>query len=343
VTALGLARFALLLASLATAGATAWVLAQNPFAEVFVERGTEEVRAGFARAVAGVVDEDWLLPRLEAALESGDPGEVEVLVRLADDAGVALPEGMREDAERAAAHSTGVVACAACAWDIGACTRLAQVAACNLTVEVTPLGDLNAVRRGLRDHLADTPVDRVDLGLGLLGLGATGAVVASGGTSLPLKAGATVLRVARRAGTMTPGLRAAVDDAVIGAVRWENAGRVALLEAAPATMIDTARTGRIAAVAGDALRLGRNTSPADGLALMRLADDPAELAGLARLSDAAGEATRPGVRALGKSRALRLTTRVSDIFLAALGLVTLLVAQLGSLLLFLLRRALVRR
>ena len=58
---------------------------------------------------------------------------------------------------------------------------------------------------------------------------------------------------------MTPGLRAGRwNDAVIGAVRWENAGRVALLEAAPATMIDTARTGggRIAAVAGDALRLG---------------------------------------------------------------------------------------
>jgi len=334
------ARAVLLLWSAATIAAAGWAVSQNPFASAMVARSAEDAAAALDRAVARTVDAEWLTPRLEAAVAAGDPDEADVLLRLGDAHGVAVPDDIRAAAEAVGDRGRGLAACGTCALDSGACADLAQLAVCNLSVEMTTLGDLNALRRGLGDHMAGTPVDRVDVGLGLLGLGATGAIVVSGGTGAGVKVGASFLRLARRADLLSPGLRASVDDAVRGAVRWNEAGRAVRGEVAPAALLDTARTARAGAIARDAARLAWNTSPADGLALMRLADDPAELAGLARLSDAAGAATRPGVRAIGKARALRTLARVSDLALAAVGLLALAAAQIGALLAMLLRRAL---
>jgi hypothetical protein len=340
VTLRAAARLVLLSWSLGTVALTAWVFAQNPFATVIVERSAVEARQAMEMALARKVDADWLAPRLRTAIEREDVDDIGVLLRLAEQQEIALDPALSSEAARLAAEARGIAACGSCAWDTANCVDLAQLALCNLAIEVTPLGDLNAIRRGLGDYLAGNPVDRVDLGLGLVGATATGALLASGGTSAPVKAGASLLRVARRAGGLSPGLRSAVDDAVTGAVRWEDAGRVASGRVAPSAMVDTLRTGRLSAIARDAARLTWNTTPGDGLALLRLADDPAELAGLARLSDATGGATRPTLRALGKTRALRSLGRVSELAIAAMGLVSLLVAQLGAFAVMLARRGL---
>lgn len=318
----------------------AWIASQNPFAKVMIERSAEDVGTALDRAVTRTVDADWLVPRLERAIVDGDVDGIEVLLRLADQEGVSIPNGLLADAESAVAEVTGLLACGSCAWDMGNCATLSQLAACNLALEITPVGDINALRRGVEDSLAGQPVDRVDVGLGLIGLTATGAVAASGGITAPIKAGASLLRLSRAADMMSPGLRGAVDDAVLGAIHWDNVRVAARAGTAQGALVDTTRAARIAAIAQDAARLTWNTSPADGLALMRVAGNAEELSDLVRLSDAAVDATRPGVYALGKARALRTLSRLNELALAAIAVFTLLVAQIGAVGAMLARRAL---
>jgi hypothetical protein len=142
-----------------------------------------------------------------------------------------------------------------------------------------------------------------------IGLAATAATVVTGGGSITLKGAATVLRVARRADALSPGMRHAL------AVAARSPNRRVLL----------------AGIAASVHRIGRATSAAEVLPILRLADNPEDLKALARLSEAAGSDTRRTLEALGKARSLRLLSRISDLALAAMGLAALVIGQVAAL------------
>lgn len=320
---------------LATWGATGWTLSQHPFAQPVVARGAEAAQAALDRAVARQASADWLAAELAAALSAGDAQDAELLLEIAGARGIALPEDLRTSALDLTGADAGLAGqahdCAACAWDIAACKTLAQIGACALTVELTPLGDVNALRRNGAAWLAGREVDDLEVGLAVLGLAATGTIVVTGGSSATVKAGATLARMARRAGALSPRLVAGLSDAARGVVLWDRVP--AVLAGAPAqTALDTARRARLAAAAADVGRIARATSPAQTLAILRHADTPADLARLARLSETAGGETRAALRVLGPARAYRALDRLSAPFLAALGLLGLVAAQIGGLL-----------
>jgi hypothetical protein len=285
-----------------------------------------------------------LIDEVEQALAEDDMDRLLIALTTATDQSVTLPRPLMERAlvQAEAAESPGrrLTECAACAWDIADCTSVAQIAACALPVEITPLGDLNALRRAAADYAAGDAVDQVDLGLALAGLAATGAIVVTAGGSATIKAGATALRLARRAGTLTPGLNRALlrnADALrnASALPAYLAGRVPLEQVA-----DAAKLARLGRIAGDLGEVARNTSPADTIALLRHIDSADEAATLARLARAQGPQTRATVHILGKARALRATLRLSDMALTTLALLGALTAQIAALALGLARRAL---
>lgn len=338
-----LARLCLLLAAVANAAATAWVLSQNPFAAAFVMRTDGELRRALERAMAGKVTGEWLLPRLEVALAEGDRDRLEMLAGLAATHGIALsPETLdRIGRELAPPDLVGrAVECAACAWDVRACPSLRFIAACALPVELTPAGDANALRRQAAHWIAGEEVDEIETGLALLGLGATASVVVSGGSSAVVKAGASVARLARRMGSLSPGLTQLLREAAEVPVRWDRvaplvSGRVPLDE-----VVDLSRLARLGDVAGEVGSVAMRTSPAEALVLLRHVDSAEDAARLARLSAVTGPETRATIEVLGKARAFRALVRVSDLALAAIGLVALLVAQVGAALASLLLAAL---
>lgn len=343
-----LARTAILIWTLACLAASGVILARHPFAAPMVERTGAEARAALARAVAATVSPEWLAPRLAAAVAEGDADAAALHLELAAEHGIALPEDLHAEAEALVAARGGTwetaADCAACAWDITACRTLAQIGACAIPVELSPLGDLNALRRAGTDWITGAEVDEVEAGLALVGLAATGAILVSGGTSLTLKAGATALRMARRTGALTPGLGRALADAGRGLIRWQELPAVLGRRVPVETAVDQARWAALGAMAADIGRIAARTSPAEALTLLRHAEDGADLARLARLAEAAGPDTRKSLAVLGKARAFRTLARLSDLALAAVGALALLAAQVGALLAsaakLLLRRAL---
>jgi hypothetical protein len=333
-----LARMALAAASIATGGAALWALAQNPFAAPMVARSSEQVAFVLERAMAREVTPEWLLPRLEYALDDDDRDRVGMLAELAGRHGIVLASDLTGRVETTLAPpglAESALDCGRCALDIRVCDSLARIGACAVPFELTPLGDLNALRRQAGAAMVGGEVDRIETGLALLGLGASSLVVVSGGTSASVKLGASGLRAARRMGALTPGFTRVLADAADLPV----SGSAVLLRRPLDEVTDAARLGRLGRIADDLATVSRNTSPAETLVLLRHVDTADDAARLARVSDALGPQTRATFEVLGPARVFRALTRVSDLALLTIGLLAALAVQIGGLVLSLALRS----
>lgn len=322
------ARLALALwAAVCLAGAL-WGLAQNPLAAPFLDRSAAEARAVLTWATAREATPDWLLPRLSAAIAADDPDEVALLRDIGRDHAIPIPPDLAAEAEALIARHEGVLtqagACLRCMADLSTCPSLTLVAVCAIPFELSPAGDVAALGRQGANLATGAEVDGVEAGLATVGLAATVVALPSLGSSVPVKIGASVLRVARKARALSPGMT--------GALRL--AAR------------DGRRIERLTAFASDVTRIAKQTSPAEALRVLRLADSPAELSRLARLTDAAGPDTRKALAVLGKARSLRMLHRLSDLAVMTAGFLLSIAAQtgtlIGAILKLMLRRALRR-
>lgn len=322
------ARLALAFWAAACLAGALWGLAQNPLAAPFVDRSLTEARAVLTWAMAREATPDWLLPRLSAAIAADDPDEVALLRDIGRDHAIPIPPDLAAEAEALIARHDSLQAqagaCLQCMADISTCPSLTLVAVCALPFELSPAGDVAALGRQGANLATGQDFDGIEAGLAAVGLAATLVAIPSLGTSVPVKIGASVLRVARKARALSPGMT--------GALRL--AAR------------DGGRIERLTAFASDATRIAAQTSPAEALRVLRLADSPAELRRLARLADAAGPDTRKALAVLGKARSLRMLHRLSDLAVMTAGFLLSIAAQtgtlIGAILKLMLRRALRR-
>lgn len=301
-----------------TTGAGALGLAQGPFVAPLVERSAEDAARAVEAAFRRSFTPGWVAASLAAALAVGETERALWLAGLAEAEGVALDPAQAAEVARLRAEAdswtVAAGACVACAWDVRSCGSLREMAVCALPVEITPAGDLNALRRQGMAALAGAPVDHLETGLALVGLGATAAVVVSGGGSAVVKAGATAARMARRMGTLTPGMTRALAEVADLPVNWGAAVRRAPVD----QITDTARLARLGGVATDLGRIARHAGPAETLVLLRHIDGAEDAARMARLAEVSGARTLSRVEVLGKARAFRAMVRVSDVALATL-------------------------
>ena len=319
---LALARGAMFAAPVAlSVSTTSWTLAQSPFTAPLVEAGLTETRKSLGVAMAGVVDRAWFDRELAAALEARDMDRVEIVAISAARQGIAPSDVQLEAITALESETQGfwVAArdCGICAYDLTTCPSLTLMASCALPVELTPLGDVNALRRAGFDYLSGGAVDQLDLGLAIVGLGATALTVATGGTSYTLKAGATVLRVARRMGTLSPAFLGELSALARVPIRADALPAFLRGEAGLDAVTDTAQLAALGGVMADLGRVVRQTSVPETAALLRHVDSSRDAARLADLADAAGPDTRRVVEVLGPNRAFRATVRLSDAALAA--------------------------
>lgn len=321
-----LARLALLLWAVIPVLITTVLLFQHPFARPFVERSIADARAALTLAMEDSVTAEWLLPRMENALQGDDTTHLRALSELAATYRVVLPAELNRKVFRALADQDGwtesIADCARCMTNINFCSSATMVVSCNIPFELSPAGDGAALLRQSWNWVKGNKIDEVEAALAGLGLAATVATVGSLGGSAPAKAGLTAVRVANRAGALSPGLR----RSIIAATRDRKAAR---------------------GILNDLSQIASAAPLHDTLAITRLADDSAELARLARLSKVAGKETRSILEVLGKPRSLRLLSRASDLVIATFGLLGIILAQILSVLMALaklcLRRTVGRR
>lgn len=302
----------------------------NPALTPIVDRTADEIVALTDRMVAAEATPERLNELLTRRLAEQPRNWValEALAELSAERGLPLPTAYQTawDEDSGIVAQTG--ACLSCAWDIGTCS-LSTALLCKAPILLTPVEDLRGITKAGVDYASGTEIDRLDLGLSVVGLSATALIVASGGTSGTVKAGTALVRLAKGMRLLSPRLTARTTAALTDGIRWADIPAVRSVDDLPALL----RADALAPVAATFADLGR-TQDALGTArtlhLLPLVDDAADARTLARVSEALGPGTVSRVEVLGKSRLFRASVRLSNTALELTAGIVGLLAGIGA-------------
>jgi len=306
-------------------------IARDPALRPFIDRGTDEIAAQMDRAMAEAATPARIAERLTALLAE-DPRNwiaIDAVVEVAQEQG--LPFDTRAvDAAKAADNGLWSLTsnCMACAYDAANC-QLSAMLLCQAPVVLTSLGDVAGLTRGGLAYLSDEPVDVLDVGLSAVGLGATALILASGGTTIGLRAGTAVIKTGRRMRLLSPPLTASLTRAVREGVDW--AAIPALRGTDDVTrLLRPAILDPVTTVARQVNRIEGALPPTQTLHLLRYVDDGADARRIANAAETLGPRTVGRMEVLGKTRFLRATVRVSNVAVGlAAGFIGLMLALAG--------------
>jgi len=314
-----LARLVLLLVLAGSLAGTVLMVARissDPLIAPFKEAAADQIMAATDRMLVKAATPENLQARMSYRLDESPRNwlALDALASLAAERGVALPadltDRLRIAREDDHSYYATVASCAACAYDPAVCS-LTEVMICQAPIALSPIGDIAGIARAGVAYATGAKVDQIDLALSVVGLGATVAVVASGGSSVVVKAGAGLAKLARRMGRLSPRLIAMAADAVRGGVNWAALPGVRSVDDLTAAVrVDAFAPLTTTLTDLDRLRTATNTTTA--LHLLPLVDDANDARRFARAAEALGPNLVGRVEVLGKARLLRATVRVSE-------------------------------
>ncbi len=322
------------IATVLTAVANVVAFTQGPFVEPWVVRTKAEALLALDRAIVGQLTPEWVGAELDAAVDGEDLARAQLLLELVERHEVPVPRLQIDRASSYVDRETGLVAqlkmCSSCFADPANCKTPSVFLVCNLPVELTVIGDARTLTEAGADVVAGDPVDRIDVALATVGIGASALAPFTGMTSYSVKLGATALRVARRMGILGKGLGRALSKASDIPFRWNK-----LDEFATTGNLDLVTDSRLlrelADIAGDFGTVGRYANPKDTVFLLRHVENVEDAAGLAQVSKVAGKRTREAVEVLGLQKAAKTIKRLSDLAILTIGLLCTLAGQILAL------------
>lgn len=314
-----IARTVLLAMLVVSLGSLVWSalrIANDPLLRPVIERGADEFAAALEREMAEAATTEAITSRIRLLLAETPRNwiAIQALEDLAAERALPLPPDLI--AERAVAwdEDSGWLAmtggCLTCTFDASTCS-LSMAMVCNVPVAMTPVGDLVGLGKAAADYIAGREIDQLDLALSIVGIGATLATVATGGTSYTLKAGASLLRLARKMSLLPPRLLALVTDVARTGIRWDELAAFDTL-ADPARLIVADRVAPLASVASDLGRISAKLDSSRTLHLLRHIDGPDDARRIATATERLGSRVVGALELLGKSRFMRLSLRMAD-------------------------------
>jgi hypothetical protein len=277
---------------------------------------------------------------IEAALAANDPELANSFVELARDRNVALAPELKAKVDAAVEKANGALATA------GNFTRGLIVGEPDDLVSLagTALGDLfvfgdirDAIREGSR-MAQGQEADHLILGLAAVGIAVTAGTYATVGAATPARMGLSLIKAARKtrrislrmAESVTRSLRSAVDTQALRKVLSTSS----LTD--PALAARAAREAVKVEKADDLFRLARDVGTVQGKAGTRaaldglkIADNPREMARVAKLAEKQGGKTRATLKLLGRG-AIALTVAAFDLSLWVLWAVLTLFGFVAS-------------
>jgi hypothetical protein len=297
---------------------------------------------------------------IEAALAAGDADLASSFVALAGANDVPLPDDLSRRVTEAVAEegsashfaarfATGLVTGAA--DDLGS---LSGTVAGDLFV----FGDIRDVVRESKHLAMGEETDHLILGLAAAGLAVTAATYVSLGGAIPLRAGLTLVKDARKAGRLGERLtqwagrsvRESVDTAVLReAVASGSVLRPGQTAGAIQAAFRAEKAGALVRLAKDVGWIGEKAGARSALDTLRIAEGPKDVARAAQLAAAKGGQTRAILKLLGRGAlllgvgAFNLTLWILGAVLALFGFVSSIKATAERLTTSYLRRRKARR
>ena len=317
-------------------------VAANPALTPVIQRTQDEIVAVTDRQMARLATPARLRALILARLAES-PRNWVALQALRDEA-VSRDLPVPPEYDAAWEAESGLIAatggCLSCIWDMTTCT-LSTALICKAPILLTPIEDLRGLAQAGIDYASDAPIDQLDLGLSVLGLGATAAVLATGGSSATIKAGTATLRLARGMGRLSPRLAGRLGAAFADGIRWADLPGVRGTDDMTA-LIRADVLAPVGAIMSDLGRVAGRLGPVESLHLLPLVDDATDARRLATVAEALGTKTISRAEVLGKSRLLRAGLRISDLGLTLIIGLSGLMLSLGALIASLLQGAILR-
>jgi hypothetical protein len=199
-------------------------------------------------------------------------------------------------------------------------------------------GDIRDVVRESKHLAMGEDTDRLVLGLAAAGLAVTAATYVSAGGAVPVRAGLTLVKDARKVGRLGEGLtlwagRSARDlvdapmleEAVASGSVLRPGESVRAIKAA----FHPEQAGALVRLAKDVGRVGEKAGTRGALDTLRLAEGPEDVARAARLAESKGSQTRAILKLLGRG-ALLLAAGAFDLTLWVFGALLALFGLLSS-------------
>ena len=257
------------------------------------------------------------------ALEAGDADLAKSFLDLARERNIAIPADVARRVDNAVTEENST-AHAVKRFATGLVTGEADdVASLSGTVtgDLFVFGDIRDVVREGRRLAMGEDADRLVLGLAGAGLAVTAATYVSAGSAVPVRAGLSMVKDARKLGRLGAGLtewagrsaRGVVDTPMLQqAVANASLVRPGQMVGAIKAAFKAEKAGDLLRLAKDAGRVGEKAGTKGALDVLRIADGPKDVARAARLADSKGSQTRAIVKILGRG-ALLLTAGVFNL------------------------------
>lgn len=207
-----------------------------------------------------------------------------------------------------------------------------------LTSDLTVVGDVRDIGAEGGKLIAGEDYSQLILGLSVVGLAATTATVATGGGALPARIGVSLLKVAKKAGTLTArftrDLTRLLGEAVNfekfrGTLKGVNLADSSATRHAVADYASGVSMAKLAPVFTDVAALQKSVGPAETVRLMKYVEKSDDLAHLSKMSGRLGTKTRGIVDLTGKT-SLRAFKTAANLVLWALGWGWAILAAIGA-------------
>ena len=334
---IGLAAFSM--TACAVAGALLWPHAREACA-ILAAQDEPAVLADLQLNSALRNNAEIVSQNIEAALAAGDADLAGSLAELARDKDIPLGDELAKRVTDAVAEQTSSAHYAK-RFATGLVTGNADdVASLSGTVagDLFVFGDIrDVVREG--KHLAmGEDTDHLVLGLAAAGLAVTAATYVSVGGALPVRAGLTLVKDARKVGRLGEGLtqwagrsaREMVDAPLLQqAVASGSVLRPGQTMTAIRAAFDAEKAGALVRLAKDVGRIGEKAGIRAAQDTLKIAESPKDVARAARLAESKGGQTRAFLKVLGRG-ALLLATGAFNLTLWIFGALLTLFGFLSS-------------
>jgi hypothetical protein len=304
------------LAAFATALVHVWPNARDAVA-IFASQDDPAALSELQIRRAAAADPQLVEREIETALKEGDVDLAQSFADLAQAQNLAVSVDVLARLETVAAAQRSLTHRAgrfATGFLTGDTDDLASFAG-TVTGDLFTFGDIrDVVVQGRQMVLGEEP-DRLVLGLAAVGLAVTAGTYASVGTASPARAGLSLLKGARKSARLSAGLtdwaRRSATEVVDSHALRQAVANVSLTRpmqsvGAIKAAVRTEKAGMMVAAVKDVGRVGERAGVRAALDVVKVADNPKDLARAAKLAESKGSQTRAILKVLGRG-ALFLT------------------------------------
>lgn len=291
----------------------------RPEFQMLVDRSTSAIQASIETEIARKVTPELVEKKLHDRLreEKRNWVVIEALRELADERNIILSRILLAEYDLAYEEDHNewkkVEGCAACLWDTKNC-ELSPEMICQGVATLSPIGDVTAIIRQGGNYLTGNSVDKTELVLSAAGLGAFVAVPLTAGTSVTIKTGTSLAKVAHRMDLISPKLIRSAKSTILDAMKNRKASDTfwTKLKGKYSKSTRTDSVTPILDTLSSFSRIKESAGLYAALHLTRYVDNSLDARKLARIADVQKQKTVSTLELIGKNRVLRTAMRFSD-------------------------------